>query len=202
MWQPMLGNLLYPGAWFQGPEPGVYLSYDDGPDPQYSLALARIAAEQNAALSFFWLGEKILQHPQLIQSVGELGHQIGFHGHRHWNGWRRGRKEYVENARPPQAVRSGLYRPPYGRLWPAQCRAIQAQQQVVFWSHMPGDFNLNISDNELERRALSALRPGAILALHDWGEAGRRNLRLLPRILRELELLRLPALALPSAAAR
>jgi hypothetical protein len=67
---------------------------------------------------------------------------------------------------------------------------------------MPGDFNLNISDNELERRALSALRPGAILALHDWGEAGRRNLRLLPRILRELEQLRLPALALPSAAGR
>ncbi len=50
---PRLGELLFPGAWFQGPGAAVYLSFDDGPDPEHSLRLARIAAERQAGLSFF-----------------------------------------------------------------------------------------------------------------------------------------------------
>lgn len=195
---PRLGELLFPGAWFQGPEAAVYLSFDDGPDPEHSLRLARIAAERQAGLSFFCLGERLQQHPEVAKTLLELGHQLGYHGHQHLNGWRTSKARTVQNARPPSSIGSGLFRPPYGRLWPGQYREIARQQQVVFWTSLPGDYRSSLPQRRVERTALSALKPGAIIALHDWSAAGMRSTRLLPVLLRELEQLRLPALALPS----
>ena len=84
-------------------------------------------------------------------------------------------------GRPPCVLRA-----PYGRTGPGLVAAARAQGMVVTeWNVDPQDWR-SPSPARTARAVLSALRPGAIILLHDGGPRAQETRDALPRILRGL----------------
>lgn len=66
-----------------GDPPMLMLTFDDGPDPRTTEALAQGLAERGAAATFFFLGERAEAYPELTQLTFDSGHQLGSHGWDH-----------------------------------------------------------------------------------------------------------------------
>ena len=61
----------------------VGLTFDDGPDPEYTPRLLEILHRHGARATFFMAGEAARQHPELVRQVAQAGHAIGNHGWDH-----------------------------------------------------------------------------------------------------------------------
>lgn len=61
----------------------VALTFDDGPDPEKTLEILEILKRHQVPATFFFLGSKALQHPQLVKKVHDSGYEIGNHTFSH-----------------------------------------------------------------------------------------------------------------------
>jgi peptidoglycan/xylan/chitin deacetylase (PgdA/CDA1 family) len=57
----------------------LYLTFDDGPDPQYTPQLLDLLAANEARASFFLLGEEVERHPGIVERMVADGHLLGNH---------------------------------------------------------------------------------------------------------------------------
>ncbi|HEY2623063.1 MAG TPA: polysaccharide deacetylase family protein [Dyella sp.] len=60
-----------------------YLTFDDGPEPDYTPRLLDLLAEHRVHASFFLIGQKIEQHPAVVERMVAEGHMIGNHSYTH-----------------------------------------------------------------------------------------------------------------------
>jgi peptidoglycan-N-acetylglucosamine deacetylase len=161
---------IFPDAIFRirTTEKLLYLTFDDGPDPDSTCQLLDILGKYNIKALFFCDGRAAEEYPDLIDKIKSNGHLIGNHGYNHLNGWFTNLKDYIgdtEKAAPYTS--SNLFRPPYGRLRPDQYRKLKETYKIFFWDLMPYDFDIrlgsNISFDILKRK----MRNGSIIVLHD-----------------------------------
>jgi peptidoglycan/xylan/chitin deacetylase (PgdA/CDA1 family) len=61
-----------------------YLTFDDGPEPEYTPRLLDLLAKHRVHASFFLIGQKVEQHPALVERIVAEGHMIGNHSYSHW----------------------------------------------------------------------------------------------------------------------
>ncbi|MEX2426345.1 MAG: polysaccharide deacetylase family protein [Thermomicrobiaceae bacterium] len=61
----------------------VYLTFDDGPNPQWTPQILDILRDHQAQATFFVLGELAGSHPDLIAGIVNEGHVIANHGYDH-----------------------------------------------------------------------------------------------------------------------
>jgi len=61
----------------------VALTFDDGPSGKITERLLDELKKRNARVSFFLLGERVIEHPELVQRIYEEGHTIGSHSYSH-----------------------------------------------------------------------------------------------------------------------
>jgi peptidoglycan-N-acetylglucosamine deacetylase len=152
----------------------IYLTYDDGPDPEVTPQLLDILAEAKARATFFVVGSDQLWWPQQIQSIATAGHSIGFHGLQHRSNFfvsnhriHQDLKRLAERISRAGATAVNLYRPPFGHVRPDTVKYLRERDiETVLWSSIPGDFR-SLPTEKLLSRALRDLWPGAIFALHD-----------------------------------
>lgn len=152
-------------------EPLVALTFDDGPDPEGTPALLERLAAHGAKATFFMIGMRAAKHPQLVEAVHRAGHAIGNHT---WDHPSLPLVSRVERRR--QLLRTAeilprqgrmLFRPPYGHFDAAsQMDVFLCAGQAVAWSDIIPDWEGRPAA-ELAELAQQALRPGAILAMHD-----------------------------------
>lgn len=62
---------------------GIALTIDDGPDPKDTPVLLDLLDEFQAKATFFLIGEKAQQHPELVREIRRRGHQVGNHSWSH-----------------------------------------------------------------------------------------------------------------------
>jgi len=81
----LLTRILLPEAMFRADtgEMSIFLTYDDGPDPEVTPALLDILAERDAKAVFFVIFNKANWWKDLIREISQQGHRIAFHGMRH-----------------------------------------------------------------------------------------------------------------------
>jgi peptidoglycan/xylan/chitin deacetylase (PgdA/CDA1 family) len=155
-------------------EPLVAFTYDDGPHPERSPAVASALEARGARATFFVLADAAEDHPDVVRALLHAGHEIGLHGGDHRNLRRcdlretdaliRGGKHRVE-AITGTPVR--WFRPPFGeqtRRSHALARALG--MDVVVWSANTRDCYEGTVDGYVAnaRRKLTA---GAIVLFHD-----------------------------------
>jgi peptidoglycan/xylan/chitin deacetylase (PgdA/CDA1 family) len=137
-------------------------------------------AEQGHKATFFCVGENIERHPEVFDRIRREGHSWGNHTMRHESGWTTGHFEYLKSFLACEAItRSGLFRPPYGRIRRAQARAITARCEVVMWDLLTGDFDTRRTAEECLESTLRHFVPGSIAVLHDSDKAAQRTMGLL-----------------------
>ncbi len=169
-------RLLLPGAIFRADaaQRQVYLTFDDGPDPEVTPKLLDILGAENASATFFVLASEKKWWEELIVQISARGHRVALHGRQHRSALRRGnsvlRSELGQLA--GAISRAGAkplpaFRPPFGNIRPDTVRYLLHHGiATILWTGIPGDFRLQAQDI-LFRRACQSLQPGSILALHD-----------------------------------
>jgi peptidoglycan-N-acetylglucosamine deacetylase len=171
-------------------EKWIALSFDDGPAPS-TRHILDILNENKAEAAFFLIGKKISGNEDLIKRMVQEGHIIGNHSFSHhplFDLFSSG-KMLNDMTVMNQSVRNitGLtprfFRPPYGVTNPILKKAVMAGGFIsIGWSIRSYDTVIK-SRPRLLNKILSALKPGAILLLHDSSET---TAAILPELLKAI----------------
>jgi len=172
----------------------LYLTFDDGPHPTATPFVLDTLARFGSKATFFCIGQNVIRYPALYQRILYEGHQVGNHTHRHLNGWKTADQDYVADIKEAAAcIKSGLFRPPYGRLRSAQAKAVPAalsasfsandQGRIVMWDLLSGDFDTRLSGADCFSICKERLRPGSIIVMHDSEKAWPRLSIALPQLI-------------------
>jgi peptidoglycan-N-acetylglucosamine deacetylase len=163
----------------------LYLTFDDGPIPEVTPWVLGQLAKYEAKATFFCVGENVEKHPEIYQSLLKNGHSVGNHTQNHLNGWSTNNAIYAQNIEKcAQFVDSNLFRPPYGRLKPAQSAALKPNYRIVLWDVLSGDFDPKINNEKCLENVLRCATNGSIIVMHDSLKAEEKLRFILPRILK------------------
>ena len=66
-------------------EKTVALTFDDGPDAEWTPKILDILKDKHVPATFFIVGENALPHPQLLNRIVAEGHELGNHSYTHPN---------------------------------------------------------------------------------------------------------------------
>jgi peptidoglycan-N-acetylglucosamine deacetylase len=153
----------------------VWLTIDDGPDPDDAPRILALLAAHDARATFFVIGETAARHPALIRSIAAAGHEVAHHTHTHplatfWCASPTRVRDELDaglEALRAASVRPTRFRPPAGikNLWLAS--ALRARGLTcVGWSAR--GLERRRGDAEaVTARVIRDLAPGAILLLHE-----------------------------------
>ena len=122
--------------------PGIALTFDDGPHPEYTPRILDALQAGGALATFFLIGEAACRHPDIVRRIVREGHAIGSHTYHHADLSRLGWRDAWRECRMSQDVLQGiaqcpvrLLRPPWGRTRGSTLPiAIAGQMALAFWS--------------------------------------------------------------------
>jgi len=179
-------------------EKRIYLTFDDGPVPEVTPEVLDLLKAYNAKATFFMVGENVSRYPNLLERVLEEGHRVGNHTYNHLNGTKNGDTTYYRNiVLANQLIQSTLFRPPYGRIRPRQIQEIKKKYQIVLWSVLSGDFDVNISPEICLKNVIKHSKSGSIIVFHDSIKAKERMIYALKGTLDYFSKLGFEFLAIP-----
>jgi peptidoglycan/xylan/chitin deacetylase (PgdA/CDA1 family) len=172
-------------SWFQGnlQSPEIALTFDDGPHPECTPAIAQILEKHQVKATFFCIGNQLAQYPEIARSLDQKGHLLGSHSYYHHTNFsiQRPSKITQELEHTDQVLykvirkQSCWFRPPYGVTNPLIATALQTYAEkgypkhIIGWSIRSLD-TLSKDPQKLVDRILKQLKPGSILLLHDTQE--------------------------------
>jgi peptidoglycan/xylan/chitin deacetylase (PgdA/CDA1 family) len=157
----------------------VALTFDDGPNPlpYRTPALLDALKKANAPSTFFVVGYRAEQCPDLLQRMVRDGHEIANHSYSHPNLTYLSRVEVQrELCRTSVAVRDAtgrrprFYRPPGGNFNTSVVEAAEALgMSGAYWTvdGVKTEQKVGATAEELTRFVTSRVRPGAIVLLHN-----------------------------------
>jgi peptidoglycan-N-acetylglucosamine deacetylase len=154
--------------------PVAALTFDDGPDPEFTPRILDILDRYGVKATFMMMGYNADVHPELVREVVAAGHEVGSHGWRHFN---LAETTYAETRREIESgirlveERAGaqvrVFRPPYGRFGEAAVRLLGVKGfDLVLWSVTRGRLAWRAPE-KVASHVVGALGPGHIVDLHD-----------------------------------
>jgi peptidoglycan/xylan/chitin deacetylase (PgdA/CDA1 family) len=165
---------LFPKAIFriETSEKILSLTFDDGPDPSSTLHILEIIEKYNIKALFFCSGVSAKKYPELMQRIISGGHMTGNHGFLHIDGFKTSTHNYLENVSKAESFTSDLlFRPPYGRIRPAQYRKLAGKYRIIMWDLMVYDFDYGFGKEKSAEMLKKKMRPGSVIVLHDKPES-------------------------------
>ncbi|MDP9150741.1 MAG: polysaccharide deacetylase family protein [Myxococcota bacterium] len=163
---------------------GVVLTFDDGPHPLWTPRILDALRRSGVTATFFLVGRKVEEHPDVVRAILEEGHSLGVHSYEHdrlfaLRGSRRVRRDLERGIASIEAVagrRPHLFRPPVGLTNPIIARvADDLDLTVVGWTVRGRDGWALARAEEVVARICRGLQDGAIVLLHDAPERGDRE---------------------------
>ncbi|HEX3236756.1 MAG TPA: polysaccharide deacetylase family protein [Gemmatimonadales bacterium] len=153
---------------------GVYLSFDDGPNPRATGRILRVLEQERVPATFFMVGRYVERYPELARAVAAAGCGIGNHTFTHAKlallGPRRISEE-VGRAHSAIVELTGVhpraFRAPHGYRNPFVHRVVARYRYRVFgWTLGVWD-SARPGADVIRARVRRRIRAGAILLLHD-----------------------------------
>jgi cellulose synthase/poly-beta-1,6-N-acetylglucosamine synthase-like glycosyltransferase/peptidoglycan/xylan/chitin deacetylase (PgdA/CDA1 family) len=158
----------------------IALTFDDGPDPQWTPQVLDVLAQYHAHATFFEVGSKVNEHPELSRRIVAAGNEIGAHTFTHADltalpAWRRS----VELTLTSNAIAAAtgrlpvLLRPPYSStpqdVSAADFAALRGTDYlIVLADHDTKDWQ-RPGVQAIVSAALPAKGAGAVVMMHDSG---------------------------------
>jgi len=169
------------------PNKTIFLTFDDGPDPEITPWLLDYLAQQDLKATFFCVGSNVVKEPEIVARMLSNGHAIANHTMNHENESKVSSKDYLESIEDAaKIIDSNLVRPPYGRLSKSTEAKIPRKYNIVMWSWLSHDYNPKVSIAKIIQRA-EKIKPGDILVFHDNKKTEKRLKELLPPIIQGLK---------------
>ena len=153
----------------------VALTFDDGPDPEWTPAFLEVLADRQVRATFFMLGSMAAREPGLAAEVAEAGHEVAVHGWAHRYTVLRSPWAVADDlarARDAVAAATGaeprFYRPPYGVL---SAGALAAARRLgltpVLWTCWGREWTPGATPGSVWATLAGNLTGGATVLLHD-----------------------------------
>lgn len=151
----------------------VVLTFDDGPSASSTAKILDILRDHKVPATFFVCGKNVERLPAIVRRAMAEGHTLGNHTYSHLFLYFRCRATMTAEIDRSQEVlervtgqRPKLFRPPYGGRWFGLYPVLRERgMQLVLWSNSGYDWKNDMDG--IVRDTLKALRPGAVILLHD-----------------------------------
>ncbi|MGC5305770.1 bifunctional polysaccharide deacetylase/glycosyltransferase family 2 protein [Micromonospora zamorensis] len=179
------------------PDRTIALTFDDGPDPRWTPQVLDVLRRHGAHATFFVVGARVNEHPELVRRILDEGHEIGSHTFTHANladvsPWRRD----LELSLTRKAVASAtgrevtLLRPPFSSVPTALTGSEYAALRAAAGAgHVAVLADLDTKDwqrpeaDQIVRAATPQRGRGAVVLMHDGGGDRAQTLAALDRLL-------------------
>ena len=179
----------------------VALTFDDGPDPEYTAQILDVLRAEGAPASFFFVGGEMLASPDLVKRTLDEGHDVGSHTFSHPNIASISPDMLRLELNATQSVFEAatgrhmtLFRAPYATdvnpLTPEQLRPMATVSALGYLSvNMnidPDDWKISDVDTIVEHVVAGAHRGDHVVLLHDGGGNRSATVKALPIIIARL----------------
>ena len=148
----------------------VAITFDDGPNPEYTVELLEGLQKRGVKATFFVLGAEVEKYPDIVKKIDD-GHLIGVHSYEHVNFGQIGDEAAIEQIEKTQEAihnvtgkYAGYIRPPYG-CW-KKSLDVEVPLIEVLWDIDPLDWATKDADTVVQR-ILKGVPEGSIILLHD-----------------------------------
>jgi peptidoglycan/xylan/chitin deacetylase (PgdA/CDA1 family) len=185
-------------SWLMGTvnasEKVVYLTFDDGPSQRYTPLILDVLRHEHVRATFFVLGSRCAEFPQIVRRIHSDGHEIGNHGYYHESIVHKSdqwvQADILNSDRVIRQVcgESPLYyRPPGGLINQTEVHSIgKLGHPIALWTVDSRDWNAK-SAQDIEENIETQVRAGSIVLLHDGVSNSRLTAEALPAIIQQLK---------------
>lgn len=172
----------------------IALTFDDGPHSTYTTQILDLLAQYNAKATFFVIGERAENLPDLILKIDKEGHEIANHTYTH--PYRITPEKLEEELKKTNEIIHDitgtypLYYRPVGGSYNDRIinTAVENGYRVVMWSwHQDTEDWKSPGVEKIVSKVLSGAKPGDIVLFHDAGGDRSQTVKALKKILPELE---------------
>lgn len=157
------------------PSSVVAMTFDDGPHPTHTPRLLDLLGERGLKATFYLIGNRVVQYPNIARRISDEGHEIGNHSWSHPFLDRLSDRAVTQEidqttsaifqvtGRPPVT-----FRPPYGAFTRRQRTGLHAARSLptILWSVDPQDWR-RPGASVVANRILRNARSGGIILSHD-----------------------------------
>lgn len=172
---------------FNGNDKTIYLTFDDGPNPQITPWVLEQLAKYDAKATFFCIGKNAELYPEVVEQVKAAGHIVGNHTYSHTKGWGKNTGAYVDDVELANSfLHATLFRPPYGRISRGQTRRLSSRYHIVMWDILSRDYSAIVTPEQCVKEVIPHIRAGSIIVFHDSLKASRNLGYALPIVLEEI----------------
>jgi peptidoglycan/xylan/chitin deacetylase (PgdA/CDA1 family) len=163
----------------------IALTFDDGPDPATTPAILDVLRAHNLKATFFVIGARAKQHPELIERIVSEGHALGNHTYYHRDMTKLPPDLMLKELQDTQAVvdqalgnhsQLTLFRPPCGAPYNTETdklpvfQSFMQEQRMypVMWTIDSRDWALGDQPNLIvDNVAQITPEGGGVILLHD-----------------------------------
>lgn len=178
-----LGSGVFARPILEGPPAAgrLALTFDDGPDPVCTRAVLDLLDARGHRATFFVIGERAAANAELCAEIARRGHGLGNHSlaHARSTPFHSAPRLASELRRAGETLARAAgraprwFRPPVGLISPPVAAAARAVGlELVGWTATARDGVAGATVEAALGRLERALKPGAILVLHDAAERG------------------------------
>lgn len=182
--RPDLSDVRYLDA----DKPMIAITFDDGPTRTTSIEVAEYFNKKAASLTFFWLGERIETHKDVVKEIYDLDHEIANHSYNHPNfnllsesELKRQSEDVSTMIREITNQERVLVRPPYGSA--NESVRSQIKSPLIYWTVDTEDWSSR-DETAVYKHIQETMLDGSIVLLHDLYET---SINAAMRILDEYE---------------
>jgi peptidoglycan-N-acetylglucosamine deacetylase len=192
-----------------GDRPGLLaLTFDDGPDPQWTPAILDILKREQVPATFFIIGKNGQSYPDLVRRIVNDGHEVGNHTFTHPNLGEmplsltelelNATQRLIESEVGRSTV---LFRPPY--FGDAEADRPQEVEPALVAQNLgylmvgvridPNDWQLPVTPDQIVNRTIDRVidknpeTRGEVILLHDSGGDRSATIAALPTLIHELK---------------
>jgi spore germination protein YaaH/peptidoglycan/xylan/chitin deacetylase (PgdA/CDA1 family) len=175
----------------------VVLTFDDGPDPEYTEDILKILKQHQVKATFFIIGKKAMLNQGTVEKIHMDGHEIGNHTFSHPKANTISSSQLKLELNSTQRIIQGitgrttlLYRSPYGD---EEAKYLQSHfrrmQEITRQGYITVNYDIDSKDWKLRNskaivdNVLNQVKSGDIILMHDGGGTGTPQLKLFPRSL-------------------
>ena len=179
----------------------IALTFDDGPDPEWTPKVLDVLRRYHAHATFFVVGARVDEHPELVRRILAEGHELGSHTFTHADiaalpGWRRDLELGLTRNAIAGATgrRPSLFRPPFSSvpssLTEGDVTALRAAarsgQVAVLADRDTNDWRRPGTDAVVAAATPERPGAGAVVLMHDGGGDRSQTVAALDRLLPDL----------------
>ncbi|OPA76826.1 chitooligosaccharide deacetylase [Paenibacillus selenitireducens] len=174
----------------------VALTFDDAPDDHFTPLVLDVLKKYDVKATFFVVGNRAEEHPEMIQRMIREGHTLGNHSYSHPNFPMISDASFQQEVLKTNQIIQKLtgknlcfIRPPYGNISEDQIKWLASQHiKIINWNVDSLDWT-GLTADQVKTNIMSNLTSGAIVLQHAAGGVGEDltgTVDALPQIITEL----------------